>query len=386
MNIFSFSSSGGAGGVAKALTSGFLELGIEANFIRATDANLWQAPLEMPSLTTRAAIDNFVLRRSSWPTHISYLRDKGRGGLDLIQDADMNIFRWMNGMLPRHLHDEDLNLRNLVWGLDDMNPFTGVCHYSGACDGFKVQCQNCPALRKGLQHMAQLSLQRKTEMVNRLSPRFVSPTNWMKEKFEGSTIGKESEVRTIPNPLKPEFLSGPIQRKPGPKNVLRILIVATNLDDPVKGVLDVSDTLVKAKQHQRLELGFVGKSSPRLEKIFPNSRFYGHLSTIKLIEVMRSYDVLLLSSREEAAGMVLAEAASQSLPSLARAVGGVPEMVADGETGLLFNSNQDLAEVLNGLSRTACIKLGRNARDWAESLKPSLVAEQYLKNFPPRKP
>jgi glycosyltransferase involved in cell wall biosynthesis len=53
-------------------------------------------------------------------------------------------------------------------------------------------------------------------------------------------------------------------------------------------------------------------------------------------DVLRASDLVLLPSRIEALPTVLVEAAACGVPAVATRVGGVPEVVADGETGWLF--------------------------------------------------
>jgi D-inositol-3-phosphate glycosyltransferase len=48
--------------------------------------------------------------------------------------------------------------------------------------------------------------------------------------------------------------------------------------------------------------------------------------------------VLVLPSEREALGGVLIEALAADVPAVAAAVDGIPEVVADGETGLLVSS------------------------------------------------
>ena len=51
--------------------------------------------------------------------------------------------------------------------------------------------------------------------------------------------------------------------------------------------------------------------------------------------LMAGFDIFCLATRLEASGMVFLEAANARLPVVATAVGGVPEMLEDGRTGLL---------------------------------------------------
>ena len=80
----------------------------------------------------------------------------------------------------------------------------------------------------------------------------------------------------------------------------------------------------------------------------------------------RACDVFVLASRAEAFGLVLAEAAYFGRPSVATDVGGVPDMVIDGRTGLIVppGDEQALADALGRLVSDPALRraLGDAAR------------------------
>ncbi len=67
---------------------------------------------------------------------------------------------------------------------------------------------------------------------------------------------------------------------------------------------------------------------------------------------MRELDLVLAPSRREALSLTLAEAAAVGLPVIAARVGGIPEVVADGETGLLVPA-EDVAGLAAAMVRLA---------------------------------
>jgi glycosyltransferase involved in cell wall biosynthesis len=83
--------------------------------------------------------------------------------------------------------------------------------------------------------------------------------------------------------------------------------------------------------------------------------------------VMAAADLLVLSSRWEGCPMVVLEAMALGLPIVATSVGGVPELITDGETGLLVPPENPLAlgqAVLRLLSnRELAVRLGQAARE-----------------------
>jgi glycosyltransferase involved in cell wall biosynthesis len=56
-------------------------------------------------------------------------------------------------------------------------------------------------------------------------------------------------------------------------------------------------------------------------------------------ELLKHADILVSASESESFGLVFAEAMSFELPVVACTVGGIPEVVANGETGLLVEAN-----------------------------------------------
>jgi starch synthase len=83
-------------------------------------------------------------------------------------------------------------------------------------------------------------------------------------------------------------------------------------------------------------------------------------------DLWREADVFAMPTRDEAFGMVFQEAAAAGLPSLGTKAWAIPEIVADGETGILVPAG-DRAALIDGLQRliaSAALRdeLGRAAR------------------------
>lgn len=68
---------------------------------------------------------------------------------------------------------------------------------------------------------------------------------------------------------------------------------------------------------------------------------------------LAALDIFTLTSRSEALGYALLEAGNAGLPAIGTRVGGIPEIVKDGETGLLVPADDALAleEALSALAR-----------------------------------
>ena len=64
-------------------------------------------------------------------------------------------------------------------------------------------------------------------------------------------------------------------------------------------------------------------------------QFLGRRPHSEIPELLRGFDLLAMPSRQEAWGVAAAEASATAIPVVATRIGGIPEVVIDGETGLL---------------------------------------------------
>jgi glycogen(starch) synthase len=76
--------------------------------------------------------------------------------------------------------------------------------------------------------------------------------------------------------------------------------------------------------------------------------FIGWVSPDKVSELLNAATLILMPSRSEPFGLVALEAASMARPVIASRVGGLPEVVVDGTTGLLVDAenSQELAQAI----------------------------------------
>jgi glycosyltransferase involved in cell wall biosynthesis len=101
-----------------------------------------------------------------------------------------------------------------------------------------------------------------------------------------------------------------------------------------------------------------------------NARFVGYLKGVELAQAYASSDAFIYASETETMGNVVLEAMASGCAVVAPYAGGIPSLVAPGETGLLYEPGdledavQATAAVLSdvGLRR----RLGRAARDEVE--------------------
>lgn len=171
-----------------------------------------------------------------------------------------------------------------------------------------------------------------------------------------------------------------------------ILLVASSLIK-IKGV----DILLRGfdiirKKHPELYLYIVGEGPLKKDlvdlaanlKLTDCVCFLGSLSPKKVMALFGRAKLFVLPSRSEGLPIVLLEAFMNKIPVIASNVGGIPELVRDGETGYLFNSEDhlDLADKVNHLicNPSIAVKIAENGYKLIlKRLNWDVVAEEYLK-------
>jgi glycosyltransferase involved in cell wall biosynthesis len=117
-----------------------------------------------------------------------------------------------------------------------------------------------------------------------------------------------------------------------------------------------------------------------------NIVFKGRVSQEEVAMYMAESISLILSSRYEAFGLVLAEAMATGTPVIASRVGGIPHVVEDMKTGILVepSDEQALAEKMMLILKDEDLRerLGRSGREVAlRRFHPNVVARKTMKVY-----
>jgi len=115
-------------------------------------------------------------------------------------------------------------------------------------------------------------------------------------------------------------------------------------------------------------------------------KFIGGKTRTEVMQELAEAAIMVLSSRQETLPMSIAEAMAAGKPVIATRVGGVPEMVEEGETGFLVTPGdwRDLAEKIYFLLKNKDLrrKMGEKAREKATALyHPTTIARKTLKVY-----
>ena len=132
----------------------------------------------------------------------------------------------------------------------------------------------------------------------------------------------------------------------------------------------------KCKKSMRLSIAGVGTMHTRLNRLIKdlkleeNVKLIGNVERENIAEYLYTLDIYVQSSISEGSPLTIKEAMAASLPIISTKVGGVPEMIIDGETGVLVRHGDQeqfvhaLIELIN-MDVTKRERIGENAFNFA---------------------
>ena len=222
-------------------------------------------------------------------------------------------------------------------------------------------------------------------------------SNYLKEKtVESFEITRDIEVVTnfvncdVYTPIKDEAQRAEARRRLASPNEA-ILMHLSNFR-PVKRLVDVVKIFARVARELPAQLVLVGDGPDRSAAewlahdlgIQARVHFLGKQERVN--EILPLADILLMPSELESFGLAALEAMACKVPSVATRVGGVPELIDDGETGLLYNVGDvegmatGVLSLLNDPARLSAMReAGR--RTAQKRFCASLVVPQYVRYY-----
>jgi len=208
------------------------------------------------------------------------------------------------------------------------------------------------------------------------------PSAWLRETtYRNLDVPRDVAIQVVPNFVDTQrFAPAPVGAAGGRRVAPPTLVHVSNFR-PLKRVDDVVRIFARVRAERpdtQLVLVGDGPERPAAEAlgrslgVAAGMRFLGE--TADLPQILRASDVFLLPSETESFGLAALEAMSCGVPVVASDVGGVPEVVVHGETGLLAPAGDVAAMAAAALRILAdpalAMRLGRAARARAETRFP----------------
>jgi glycosyltransferase involved in cell wall biosynthesis len=244
--------------------------------------------------------------------------------------------------------------------LHDAWLLSGHCAHSLGCDRWLTGCGSCPDLSiypAIARDATAFNWRRKRDVYARSRRRVATPSRWLMDRVERSMLAPGVvESRVVPYGIDLRtFRPGSraeARSELGLPDVGSIVMFAANglRANPFKDFALLRSAIAAVSEEPLLLLA-VGEDGPPERHGEAEVRFVGRQSPERLAAFYRAADIYVHAARADTFPVVVLEAMACGTPVLATAVGGIPEQVLDGETGLLVPAGdaRAFADALRGL-------------------------------------
>jgi glycosyltransferase involved in cell wall biosynthesis len=276
-----------------------------------------------------------------------------------VFDGDIVHFHWIGKLIdfPSFFPSMPMD-RPLVWSLHDMNPMTGGCFHAMDCDGFTRMCGDCPVLaRPGPRDMSYQEMAIKHAALRGRRVSVIAPSHWMAAKARKSSLFSQCSMAVIRNPIDTTAFYPQEKREARsalglPEEGTCLLYAAESLEVLEKGIREYLAILSRLGQKRAIFGLAFGRGTivDRVDGVPIHS--LGYLpSPLKLRLAYSAADVFVMPSHAETISQTIVEAFACRTPTVAFDVGGIPELVRDGETGFLarYMDTEHMAERIEWL-------------------------------------
>jgi glycosyltransferase involved in cell wall biosynthesis len=309
---------------------------------------------------------------------------------------DIVHLHWICGGMLRIEELKRIN-KPIIWTLHDMWAFTGGCHYSDGCEGFRKDCGNCPQLNRGSKNdLSHSVLSRKKKAWNKLDITIVTPSNWLAESAKKSSLFSGHRIEVISNGLSVNLFK-PINKTTAceiwnlPNNKKLILFGGMSAaSDHRKGFDLLYEGLrqLSAKWSDRAELMVFGSSEPEnLPDFGLPVHYLGQLhDDVSLALLYSVADIMVVPSRQDNLPNTVVESLACGTPAVVFDIGGMPDMIDHKVNGYLAKrfDTSDLAAGIDWVlsddkrHKDLCIKAREKAVNCFDI---ETIAKQYAELY-----
>jgi len=349
-----------AGGAARAtfrLHKGLQKLGHESlMYVLARNSDDPSVVQYVPSRRLDVRAKRFLRKRyidRTWPRpdffrgREFFSDNRTRYGADLVAQmpaCDIVNLHWIAqfvdyeallGTLP-----EDVPI---VWRLADMNVFTGGCHFDNGCGKFKEACGACPKLDSSIDDdLSRRVWERKRQAFALRQDgglHVVTLCRWMRDQVKQSPLLSRFPITIIPNGIDltefaPRDTCFARDAIGVPRDAKVLLFVADGAMERRKGFWLLAEAVKSLGHIENLFLLSVGHGKPQVDERIRHL----HLGPVPyrwLSLVYSAADLFVIPSLEDNLPNTVLESMACGTPVVGFAVGGIPDMIRHGTTGLL---------------------------------------------------
>lgn len=236
--------------------------------------------------------------------------------------------------------------RHAVWTLHDEHMLTGHCAVTLGCEGWKHGCGKCPMLSTypSVEADRTADMRQLKEAAYRISNlHVISPSQWLAGRVKRA-FPWLNDVRVIPNGIDVSIFT-PMDRRAVrgmlglPQDAFLLLYAAEmGIDTPYKGGEMVRRIVAQPKLGD-IAVVTIGDRTERVsERHFQIPSISDEREMAKLYAAC---DMLLYPTKADNLPLVILESMACGTPVVASAIGGIPEIVTQGENGYLVTDFHD---------------------------------------------
>lgn len=262
---------------------------------------------------------------------------------------DIIILHWTSNFINSNTVKEFAEKTNakIFWLMMDNAPLTGGCHYPWECQGFHLDCSNCPAILVGInKKKANRNLAIKVNnLPDNLEIVACSESDYIRAKK--STLFRNRKIHKILLPVDETKFTGAnmsIAKKNFgiPENMKVIFFGATAIKDTRKGIsyfieaLLTLKTLLTQKADNKTDFMILiagNGNTTFLDNINIPYLNTGYLDEKNLIKAYQAADVFISSSLEDSGPLMINQAIMCGTPVVSFDVGVAMDLVINGYTG-----------------------------------------------------
>lgn len=278
----------------------------------------------------------------------------------------------------------------IVWTVHDMSALAGGCFTDFGCGEFEKGCRVCPLLKFPFNRIwARQELKRRIRALGKRRVAFVANSQSTMALVERSEVAEGKLQKVIP----PGFDFAELKCIPRrearqalgiPEEAFVLGFGAASLTDENKGINRFYEVTARvAQQLPNTQALIFGDGEPE-EKI-PTRNLGTLQDPAQLALAYSAMDANVVTSKMETFGQVSVEAQACGTPVFAFAVGGVPETLVDGKTGVLvpFGQCEDMAQQIVAAYRAGRLgSMGQAGAEWVRGQFDSLVvAKKYVEVY-----